>query len=90
MSSSPLESSNFCSLHLRNVVSAICAIMDEINTEHNMNEVNMPRGSGSVDRAPDSQWTNASSNPRGAHFDTLASLLFEPMRENKNVVTSRQ
>ena len=27
-----------------------------------------PRGSGSVDKAPDSQWTNASSNPRGAHF----------------------
>ena len=31
-------------------------------------EVNRPRGSGSVDKAPDSQWTNASSNPRGAHF----------------------
>ena len=27
---------------------------DDINTEHN-HEVNMPRGSGSVDKAPDSQ-----------------------------------
>ena len=31
-------------------------------------EVNMKRGSGPVDKVPDSQWTNASSNPKGAHF----------------------
>ena len=43
------------------VVSAICAIMDEINTEHNMKSINMLAGGGSVDRAPDSQRTNASS-----------------------------
>ena len=28
---------------------------DDINTEHK-HEVNRPRGSGSVDKAPDSQW----------------------------------
>ena len=32
---------------------------DDINTENNMK---VPLGSGSVDIAPDSQWTNASSN----------------------------
>ena len=40
---------------------------DDIKTARWM-EINRPRGSGSVDKAPASQWTNASSNPRGAHF----------------------
>ena len=56
---------------------------DDINTARRM-EINRPRGSGSVDKAPDSQRTNASSNPRGARFDiTLASLLYEPCRKTR-------
>ena len=47
------------------------AIYNELSGRHKylaQHEVNRPRGSGSVDKAPDSQWTNASSNPGGAHF----------------------
>ena len=53
-------------------------------------EVNMPRGSGSVDKAPDSQWIYAGSKlERRKHwFLHLASRLYEPKRENKYVVTS--
>ena len=46
-------------------------------------EVNVLRGSGSVDKASDSHWTNASSNPRGAHFwyytrsTRFSQILFE-------------
>ena len=47
------------------------AIFNALSGRHKywaQHEVNRPRGSGSMDKAPDSQWTNASSNPRGAHF----------------------
>ena len=62
----------------------------DINTEHNMK---------SIGRAAMAQWTKRLTRNgqtrvriREAHIFniTLASLLYEPMRENKNVVTSRQ
>ena len=40
--------------------SAIYSFEDYINKEYNMKSVS--RSSGSEDKAPDSQWTNASSN----------------------------
>ena len=41
------------------------------DTEHNIKPIrDTPRGSDSVDNAPDSHdWTKASSNLRGAHFN---------------------
>ena len=51
----------------KSAVYCIMRYQNDINTEHN-DEVNMPRGSGSLDKAPDSQWANASLNSRGAHF----------------------
>ena len=47
-------------------------VVDDINTEHNKNTV--PRGSGSVERAPDSQWTNASSNLERRIFLILQNI----------------
>ena len=55
------------------VVSAICAIMDEINTEHNMKSI-MPAGGGSVERAPDSQRTNASSKLKRRKYSFITHL----------------
>ena len=43
----------------------------------------LPRGSGSVDKAPDSQWTNASSNPKGAHFWYYLHRRFEWARRSQ-------
>ena len=40
---------------------------DDINTDHNSKSIGRT-AVAQVDKAPDSQWTNASSNPSGAHF----------------------
>ena len=44
------------------------AIYNVLSGRQIQHQVKRPHGSGSVDKAPDSHWTNASSNPRGAHF----------------------
>ena len=53
----------------------------------------MPRGSGSVDKAPDSHWTKYASSKLERHkysFITMASRLYEPERENKYVVSGNE
>ena len=44
---------------------SIMRCQDDINTEHNIKLIGRAAVARSVDKAPDSQWTNASSNPRG-------------------------
>ena len=39
---------------------------DDINTEHNIKSIG--RAAVAQWTKPDPQWTNASSNPKGAHF----------------------
>ena len=52
-----------------------CGLCRKITVYLTQHENSMQRGSGSVDKAPDSQWTNASSNLEAHIFDITVKMI---------------
>ena len=48
-----------------------------------LHEVNMPRGNGSVDRAPDSQWIKASSKLESSKHSFITNQKAELKKSHK-------